>query len=257
MIDVALTPAALRPADLAVVIDVLRATSTATQALAAGYTSVLCADSVQRARMLRRPGDVLAGEERCVMPEDFDLDNSPLEATRCYGPRLILATTNGAPTIVAAARHAPTVVLAALLNLAAVQDALREAVMAGCEVQIVCSGTTGAPALEDVYVAGRLCAALPGPRSDAALMAQALAAIHPTAEDALSAGTHAAVLRDAGLTDDLAYCAQESTIDALGRVQATGPGTATVVDARDSAGSVCGVDSLVASVATPPGPPGR
>ncbi len=47
MIDVAFTRADLRPADVAVVIDVLRATSTATQALAAGYRSVLCVESVE------------------------------------------------------------------------------------------------------------------------------------------------------------------------------------------------------------------
>ena len=46
VIDVAPTPAQLRPYDVAVVIDVLRATSTATQALAAGYQRVLLADSV-------------------------------------------------------------------------------------------------------------------------------------------------------------------------------------------------------------------
>ena len=68
MIDVAFTRADLRPADVAVVIDVLRATSTATQALAAGYRSVLCVESVEVALTLRGPGRVLAGERRCVRP---------------------------------------------------------------------------------------------------------------------------------------------------------------------------------------------
>ena len=40
-------------------------------------------------------------------------------------------------------------------------------------VQIACAGVQGAIALEDVYVAGRLSAGLPGRRSDAALAAEA------------------------------------------------------------------------------------
>ncbi|MDQ6854474.1 MAG: 2-phosphosulfolactate phosphatase [Actinomycetota bacterium] len=55
MIDVAVTRAELRSAGVAVVIDVLRATSTITQALAAGYGRVLCAESFARASSLRAP----------------------------------------------------------------------------------------------------------------------------------------------------------------------------------------------------------
>ena len=150
MIDVALTRADLRAADIAVVVDVLRATTTATRALAAGYRSVLCAESVELALTLRGPGRVLAGERRCVAPPGFDQGNSPREAARRRGDELVLATTNGAPAIVAAARHAPVVLVACLLNLDAVIAALE-----GADVQVVCAGTDGAVALEDVYVAGR------------------------------------------------------------------------------------------------------
>ena len=153
MIDVAFTRADLRDGDVAVVVDVLRATSTATQALAAGYRRVLCAETLYRARQLRRPGIVLAGERRCVKPPGFDQGNSPCEAAVRRGVELALATTNGAPTIVAAAQHAPRVLLGCLLNLDAVLRALGEE--ANASLQIVCSGTGGAVALEDVYAAGR------------------------------------------------------------------------------------------------------
>ena len=81
MIDVALIPARARPAEIAVVVDVLRATSTVTQALAAGYERVLCVDSIDGALRLRAPGRVLAGERNCLMPRGFDQGNSPSEAT--------------------------------------------------------------------------------------------------------------------------------------------------------------------------------
>ena len=232
MIDVAFTRDGLRAADVAVVIDVLRATSTATQALAAGYRKVLCVGSIESAMELRSPGRVLAGERHCVKPPGFDQGNSPTEARDRRGEELVLATTNGAPTIVAAAACAPTVWLACLLNLDAVLVELvdREA-RHGADLQIVCSGTDGAVALEDVYVAGRLIAPLHGPRTDAALVAQAVARAFPTALDALAASADAAALRAADLTADIADCARESQLDLLPAVVSTSAGVAIVARA--------------------------
>ncbi len=232
MIDVALTPAGLRSADLVVVIDVLRATSTITQALASGYRRVLCADSVERALRLRADGRVLAGEQRCVMPTGFDQGNSPLDAMRCHGSELVLATTNGAPAIVAAARGSSRVLLACLLNLEAVLEDLRAA-LGGTELDllIVCSGTDGAPALEDAYLAGLLGSALPGPRTDAALIAAAVSRSYPTPFDALAASADAQVLRAAGLADDITLCARTSRLEVVPRVLEAAGGVATVVPA--------------------------
>ncbi len=237
MIDVALTSAELRSADVTAVIDVLRATSTITQALAAGYERVLCADSIERAASLRAPGRVIAGERRCVMPPGFDQGNSPLEAAQLRGRELLLATGNGTPTIVAAAGRTPTVLVACMFNLSAVIDALQSpGVVPDGDVQIVCSGTDGGPALEDMYVAGRLCAALPGPRTDAALIAEAVARAYRSPLDALSACADASVLREVGLSDDIARCAAESLHDIVPRVAAVAGGVATVVGARCTAG---------------------
>jgi 2-phosphosulfolactate phosphatase len=235
MIDVAFTAAQARPTELAVVVDVLRATSTATQALAAGYRAVICADSVERARGLRAHGRVLAGEQRGTMPAGFDHGNSPSEAAVVNGEELVLATTNGAPTIVVAARRAPTVLLACLLNLEAV---LAEVSAAGAEVQIVCSGTDGAVALEDVYVAGRIAARLSGPRTDAALVAEAVARAHPSALEALAENADARMLVELGLKADIEFCAQESRLDVVPRVTVTGAGFAVVAAQLDPGASV-------------------
>jgi len=226
MIDVAFTRADLRPADVAVVVDVLRATSTITHALDAGYRAVLVAESVERARTLRAPGRVLAGERACVAPPGFDQGNSPRDAMRPAGDELVLATTNGAPAIVAAARHAPIVLVGCLLNLDAVAAAVD-----GSDVQIVCSGTDGAVALEDVYVAGRLCAQLRGRRTDAARVAEGVGRAYPTPLAALADSAGARALRAAGLDDDIELCARESTLDVVGRVSAGAPGLARVIDA--------------------------
>lgn len=227
MIDVALAPQLLGPCDVAVVIDVLRATSTATQALAAGYRRVLLADGLELARGMRGPRRVLAGERRCAMPEGFDLGNSPRGVRRARGEELVLATTNGTPTVVAAARQAPQVLLGCLLNLDAVTEVLRAASGDGrSDVLIVCAGTGGTVALEDVYVAGRLCSELQGERRDAARVAEAVARSYATPFDALAASENAAALRQGGLEQDISDCAAVSTLEVVPRVLAASDGVA-------------------------------
>lgn len=226
VIDVAFTRSELHAADVAVVIDVLRATSTITEALGAGYRSVICVDTVHLAARLRAPGRVLAGEHRCVPPPGFDQGNSPREAMSLRGVELVLATTNGAPAIVAAAVHAGDVLIASLLNLDAVVGELRA--ISGLELQIVCAGTDGAPSLEDSYLAGRICASLPGERTDAALIAESVARRYETPFDALAASADASVLRAVGLGADIAHCAQESRLALVPRMVSASQGIATV-----------------------------
>jgi 2-phosphosulfolactate phosphatase len=231
MIDVAFLGTAVRPAGTAVVIDVLRATSTITLALASGYERVLVAGSIDEAQALRAPQRTLAGEVGCARAPGFDLGNSPEETLEPRGPELVLATTNGAPAIIAAAGAADDVLVASLLNMGAVLEALdgRE------DVLLVCAGTDGRESIEDVYLAGRLSAELEGPRSDAARIAEAVAALYPTAIDALEASGGAIGLRREGLESDIAYCAQESIVEVVGRLTRMVDGAAEL--------SVAGVDA--------------
>ena len=78
------------------------------------------------------------------------------------------------------------------------------------DLLIVCAGTGGSVTLEDVYLAGRLSAALEGERTDAARVAESVAAAYPVAIDALEASAGSVGIIAAGLTSDIAFCAQES-----------------------------------------------
>jgi 2-phosphosulfolactate phosphatase len=143
---------------VAVVIDVLRASTTIIHALAAGCTAVRPCAEVEEARTLAgsmRAGRVLLGGERGGVPlPGFDLGNSPREYTAkvCRGNTLVLTTTNGTRALVRAAEAERTLV-AGFVNFSAVCEQLRLDVR---PIQIVCAGTAGEVTLEDTLLAGAL-----------------------------------------------------------------------------------------------------
>jgi 2-phosphosulfolactate phosphatase len=143
---------------VAVVVDVLRATTTIVHALAAGGREVRPCAEIEEARRLAggmRAGRVLLAGERGGRPlEGFDLGNSPGEftAARCRGSTIVLTTSNGTRALLRAAA-AERVLLAGFVNFSAVCEQLgREA----RPVHVVCAGDGGEVALEDALLAGAL-----------------------------------------------------------------------------------------------------
>ncbi|MBA3300729.1 MAG: 2-phosphosulfolactate phosphatase [Thermoleophilaceae bacterium] len=230
-LDVAFLPGELRETEVAVVVDVLRATSTITQALAAGYESVHCAPSIEAARALRAPGRLLAGEEDCLPVPGFDLGNSPaaLARSEAAGKELVLATTNGTPAIGAAVQHAEHVLLGCLLHL----DALLAAIPAGAAVTVVCSGTDKRFALEDAYLAGRIVERLEGAPSDAARAALCVGRAYAGALEPLRDSADGRVLLSTDQEADIEWCAQESVLDVVPRVVSDGDGAPVVAAVGD------------------------
>jgi 2-phosphosulfolactate phosphatase len=212
-VHVAFTPAEAERAPTAIVVDVLRATSTIAQALASGYRRVLCCAEVEEALELRaRLGDgVLAGERKAVAIPGFDLGNSPREFTEPLGETLVFTTTNGTRAILSAAAAAETVLVGSLLNLDAVAAAARD----GKDVEVVCAGLEGRFTIDDAYCAGRIAELLGGERSDAAEAAVRLARSFGSAQEGLSASENP---EHARLADDIAWCAQESVLDVVPRL---------------------------------------
>ena len=223
-VHVAFTPGELTAGTVGIVVDVLRATSTMSQALAAGYRRVLCCAEIEDARALATTqGDVkLAGERRLEHIEGFDFGNSPRElAGEPAAETLILSTTNGTRLLVAAAARFEQVLVGSLLNLGAVAAAARET---GEDVSVLCAGVLGELALDDAYCAGRIVAALGGDHADSAAAAVRLAASFPDSQAGLGASRSASNLRHHGLEEDIEWCARESALDVVPRfVQMVGP----------------------------------
>jgi 2-phosphosulfolactate phosphatase len=228
-VDVAFTPDDAGSAPTGIVIDVIRATSTICQALAAGYERVLCTAEVGEARALRDGlgRGVLGGERNNVLIEGFDLGNSPREYVEAREGPLLLTTTNGTRAIVATAARCERVLVASLLNLDAVVEGARAH---GEDAIVVCAGVQGALALDDAYVAGRIVESLGWERTDASEAAARLAATWSGADEAFRASKSGRNLLENApeLEDDLAFCARESALDVVPRLVAMRDGAAEI-----------------------------
>ena len=148
--------------DAAVVIDVLRATTTIAWALKNGAEAIeafadlealaAAAEAWPAAKRLR------AGERGGERLEGFELGNSPLAVSEAVvsGKRIFMSTTNGTRSL-AAVRQVPLLLTACLPNRTAVARRLLER---DCKrVWIVGSGWEGAYSLEDSLAAGAVASA--------------------------------------------------------------------------------------------------
>jgi 2-phosphosulfolactate phosphatase len=215
---VAFTPDDPTAAPTGIVIDVIRATSTISTALASGYERVFCSAEVSDARRLRDEleGVTLGGERLGVRIEGFDLGNSPQEHLEPLSPILSTSTTNGTRAIVAAAARCERVYLGSLLNLAAVT---RAAAAHGEDVVVVCAGVKGQPCIDDTYVAGRIVQGLACDVTDAAEIAVRLVGSFASAEEAFRRSRSGMNLINHGpeLEADIPWCARESVLDVVPR----------------------------------------
>ena len=200
----------------AVVIDVLRATSTITTALANGADTVVPVLTPEEAFQVVRdnPGRefLLGGERKAVLIPGFHRGNSPLEytASQVKGFPVLFTTTNGTRAIRRAA-GASHVYIASFLNAPAVA---RELAALGKDVAICCAGTHEQFSLEDAGCAGAILEFLSGPganleMNDMGYVARELfRQFDGRVADLLHLSEHGQNLLKLGLAEDLLFCAQ-------------------------------------------------
>lgn len=154
-----LLPALFDPAELqggiAVIVDVLRASTTITHALANGAEKVIPCLSIDDAQALRTsPSEnvLLGGERGGIKIDGFDLSNSPddYSDTVVAGKTIGFTTTNGTKALLRS-EQALEIVIGSFANFSKVVDRI---VDFGKPIHIVCAGTNGAITGEDVLFAG-------------------------------------------------------------------------------------------------------
>lgn len=205
----------------AVVIDVIRATSTMVTALAAGarviYPTVSTEEAIKLVSSLGREDTLLCGERKGLRVEGFDLGNSPSEYTEDVvgGKRLVMSTTNGTRAFLAVT-GAERILAASFLNLSAVVEALA---VAEEDVVVVCAGKEDAFSLDDAVCAGHLLRGLTErtgealETNDAAEAASHLAKDLAPREAFLRRTAAGRALVEVGLESDLSICARRDRYD--------------------------------------------
>lgn len=222
-----LIPAGSLRGGVAVVLDVLRATSVMVQALDSGAESIRpcleIADAQALAAELPAGSAVLAGERLGLPIEGFDFGNSPGAFTResVGGKTVVMTTTNGTKAILAAL-DAEVVYIAAFLNLASTVRRLRAEKR---PVHLVGSGTNGLVSWEDSLLAGAIVQGLAGTHApigndEALLTAAAWNGRGDTDPYAvLARGYGGRRVTEIGLTPDIKRVAEVDTIDLVARVE--------------------------------------
>jgi 2-phosphosulfolactate phosphatase len=216
-------PEALR-GSTAVVIDVLRASSTIVSALAAGAREVRCFATVAEARRARRTAAgrpaLLCGERNGRKVPGFDLGNSPGDFTpaRCAGRTLLMTTTNGTRAL-GRTLCAREVIIGCFLNLSAVAAWLS----AGRgDVALLCAGTEGEVSADDVAFAGALACAIAQNGLALTESAQEAVAVWRAARRSLTkflARSRGGLpLVKIGLERDIRFCARRNRFDLVPRV---------------------------------------
>lgn len=168
----------------ALVVDVLRASTTIITALGRGAAAIVPVAEPAEARRRAVDGALVAGERGAEKIDGFDLGNSPIEfaVTPIDGRTVVFTTSNGTRALLAA-RGAEAIAIAALVNLTA---AAEWAVAEGRDTTVVCSGELGGPSLDDWVCGGLLVDRLRARVPDARLTPdaeEALAAAQPYADD--------------------------------------------------------------------------
>lgn len=161
-LHVHLLPKLFEPDELcggvAVILDILRASTTITHALVNGADCVIPTETVDEALTIKAnsPGGtvLLGGERDGLLIPGFDLDNNPFayppEVVR--GKTLVFTTTNGTRAL-KRSLAADRILIGAFVNLSAVVDVLLDDAR---PIHLVCAGTLGKITQEDALCAGAI-----------------------------------------------------------------------------------------------------
>lgn len=222
-IDLITSHAQVQPESLvgkvALVIDVLRATTVMVTALEQGAEEIQCVATPEEALALKAksPDLLLGGERKALKIEGFDFSNSPLEYQQLQGKSLVMTTSNGTQALLKASQ-ADHVLVACLRNGRA---AIREALSYGKDLVLINAGTNEAFSLDDFIAAGYLVHHIKTAEtnvqsillSDLARAAWLFYQAHDDITSALAGSLHYDRLAKLGLQEDLAFCLTKDATD--------------------------------------------
>jgi len=140
---------------VAVVVDVLRATTTITVALACGVQKVIPVNDMNKLSELKKNGAIIVSERDGIQTQYADFGNSPVQLLQANLKDTVIAisTTNGTRAL-SLVNDAKKILLGAFVNISALCRKLKEL---NQDIVIVCSGWKYRFSLEDALFAGCIC----------------------------------------------------------------------------------------------------
>ncbi len=207
----------------AVVVDVLRATTSIIEALRNGAAQVITARDPAEAMAFYshfgKKDSVLAGERGGLRLPDFELGNSPLEFSKKVvdGKTVVICTTNGTQAIYAC-RGASRLLIGAMRNRTAVA---KEALKQGEDITLICAGTLGECSADDIIACGGILSAIleqceTAPElNDFSRICMLTYSAWCKGEADLSLTTHYKRLFELGFVEDLSFCFEQDKTDVV------------------------------------------
>jgi 2-phosphosulfolactate phosphatase len=193
-----------------VLVDVLRSSSTITEALSNGARAVIPFSNPRRALKfrpsIRRESYMLVGERNGITPRGFDYNISPLDVTKdnvCG--KTILYSSSNLTRVLAKLKRSKNTIIGGITNAKAVAGFLRSK---GNNVTIIACGTLEGLTVEDLAGAGAIAASLLTEElSDDALIAVGFYR-NPYWRKLVKRGRITKRLRELGFRRDVDFCLQ-------------------------------------------------
>ena len=218
-IDVCLTPELLHLYEhknsIVVVVDIFRATSCMTTALAHGVKEIKPVAKLEECTKLSQNGHIGAAERNGEIVKGFTIGNSPFSymCDEVKGKKVAMTTTNGTLAI-ENSKQALEIVIGSFLHIGAIDNYLIDRQQ---DVLILCAGWKGKVNLEDTIFAGALIERLKNDFEvchDGSMAAQAIYNIAKNDKKTfLSNSSHAKRLKKLNIQKDIEFCLQEDVYD--------------------------------------------
>lgn len=195
--------------DVAIMVDVLRASTTITVAME-NFEQIIPVKGVEEAQKLAKDYNaVLAGERRGAPIDGFDTGNSPMEISNFRGEVLVITTSNGTRIMEGIKAK---ILIGSFVNAKAVA---REALnMAESHLEIVMAGVEGRFAIEDYLGAGEIISHLTDQKLDETALGACMASKDKIlVNKAVKTSRSARRLGELGLSKDVDFCLKRNIYD--------------------------------------------
>nr|WP_319374089.1 2-phosphosulfolactate phosphatase [uncultured Methanobacterium sp.] len=194
--------------DVAIMVDVLRASTTITVALEKIPNIIPTLEIEEALALAPEHQAFLAGERGGATIEGFDVGNSPIEIQKLHGKTLIITTSNGTRILEGIRGRA---LIGSFINAQAVSKKARE--IAVDHIEVVMAGVRGQFAIEDFLGAGAIISHLQDQELDEMAQAACLATENPEmVDEAVKNSRSARNLKKLGFGEDVNFCLQRDKL---------------------------------------------